>query len=96
MFNICGLDCIDLGNGIYKVEQPKINEINLEKWLSSQTNLVFLVRDDYSEIFAVGDRDVEDVGMKLRKYAKELGIKDYHIDICLNTRGIRVDGPIIR
>ena len=96
MFNICGLDCIDLGNGIYKVEQPKINEINLKQWISSQTNLVFLIRDDYSEILAVGDRDVEDVGIKLREYAKELGIEDYLVYVCLNTRGIRVDGPIIK
>ena len=96
MSNICDLKCIDLGNGIYKVEQPKINETNLKQWISSQTNLVFLIRDDYSEILAVGDRDVEDVGIKLREYAKELGIEDYLVYVCLNTRGIRVDGPIIK
>lgn len=86
MANICGLECQDLGNGINKVLNPKTVTDNLQKWLLAQSDLVFLIKDDYSEILAVASNDIVDVGIKLRKYAKELGIDDYLVFVCRNTK----------
>lgn len=87
MANICGLECQDLGNGINKVLNSKTDSDSLQQWLLAQSNLVFLVRDDYSEVLAVAHNTVEDVGIKLRKYAKDLGIEDCFVYICCNDRG---------